>query len=93
MAMRDAGPQPLPFGCASITAGHVCGRPGLVDENEALGIEIRLTVEPGLPLRQDVRAILLSRVRGLFFQVIPWRSKKRHSVPMPKRCPCSASFA
>ncbi len=42
---------------------------------------------------QDVRTILLARVGGLFFHVTPWRSKKRHSEPMLKRWPRSASRA
>jgi hypothetical protein len=28
-----------------------------------------------------------------FFQVTPWRAKKRHSAPMLKQCPRSASCA
>jgi hypothetical protein len=34
---------------------------------------------------------LLDRVAGLFFLVIPRRSKNRHSVPMPTRTPWAAS--
>ena len=48
-------------------------RPGLVDEHELPGIEIGLGVEPRPALSQDVRAVLLDRVPGLFFRVTPWR--------------------
>ena len=91
--MRNAGAQPLALRRAAVLARHIGRGPGLVDEDEALGIEIELAVEPVLAPLQDVRAILLARVRGLFFHVMSWRSKKRHSVPMLKRCPCSASLA
>ena len=42
-----------------------CG-PGFVDEHKTLGIKIELAVEPGLPLAQDVRAVLLDRMACLF---------------------------
>jgi len=45
---------------------HVGGRPGLVDEHEPIGVEIGLSVEPGAALAQNVRAILLDGVAGLF---------------------------
>jgi hypothetical protein len=54
-----------------VTAGHVGGSPGFVDEDEALGFEIDLAVEPVLALLQDVGAVLLDRVPGLFLRVIP----------------------
>jgi hypothetical protein len=43
-------------------ARHVGGGPGLVDEDQPLGMEIELTVEPFLALLQDVRAVLLGGV-------------------------------
>ena len=46
-------------------------RSALVDEDEALGLEVDLAVEPVLTLPQDVGAILLDRVPGLFLRVIP----------------------
>jgi len=54
-----------------MTAGHVGGRPGLVDEREPFGIEIELAVEPGTALAQDVGPVLLNRVASLFLRVIP----------------------
>lgn len=43
-------------------AGHVGRRPCLVDEDQAFRGEVKLTVEPFLPLRQDVGAVLLDRM-------------------------------
>ena len=62
-------------------AGHVGRRPGFVNEHEAVQIELGLALEPVLAPLQDVGTILLGGVRGLFLRVIPWRSKKRRSVP------------
>ena len=54
-----------------MTAGHVGGGPRLVDEDEAFGFEVDLTVEPVLALPKDVGTVLLDRVPGLFLRVIP----------------------
>jgi hypothetical protein len=54
-----------------VTARHVGGGPGLVDEDEAFGFEIDLAVKPVLTLPQDVGTVLLDRVAGLFLRVIP----------------------
>jgi hypothetical protein len=55
-----------------MAAGHVGGSPRLVDEDEALGIEIKLAVEPMLPLPQDVGPVLLDRVAGLYGMARPF---------------------
>ena len=55
--------------------------PGLVDEHQPFGVETGLAVPPGAPLGQHVRAVLLRRVAGLFFRVMPWRTRKRCTVP------------
>jgi len=54
---------------------------GLVDEDQPVRIEIELAVEPVLAFREDVRALLLAGVRGLFLRVSRWRTRKRWSVP------------
>ena len=51
------------------------------------GIEIDLAIEPGLAAPHNVRALLLGRVRRLFFSVIRRRSKNRHNVPLPNAPP------
>ena len=81
MAVRHAGPQALAAERSSVPPGHVRGGPGLVDEDEARGVEIELVVEPLLTSPQDVRPLLLGRVRGLFLRVIRRRAKKRHRLP------------
>ena len=67
--------------------GHVGRGPGLVDEHQAFGIEVELAVEPVPASLQDVGAVLLGRMRGLFLSVIPCRSKNRQSVAMPALTP------
>lgn len=69
--VREAHPQPLTFWTAAMAAGHVGGGPGLVDEHAAFGLQIDLAVEPCVALPQDVGAVLLDRVPGLFLRVIP----------------------
>ena len=71
MAVREAHPQPFAFPAAPVAAGHVRCGPSLVDEDEALGFEIDLTIEPVSALPQDVGTVLLDRVPGLFLRVIP----------------------
>ena len=70
MAVRHADAQALAAPAAAVRAGHLRRGPGLVDEDETLGVEIDLAVEPVLAPLQDVGAILLAGVRGLFLRVI-----------------------
>jgi hypothetical protein len=70
-----------------VFARHIRRSPGLVDEHEAGRIEIELPGEPVAALLQNVRALLLLGMRGLFFKVISWRSKKRQSTEDEKRSP------
>ena len=67
MAMGNRCPQAFTAWGPAMGARHVGFRPGLIDEDQPLGVEIDLTVEPVLPFLQDVRAILFAGVRGLFF--------------------------
>ena len=50
--------------------------PRLVDEDQLVGIEVELSVEPGLPGLEDILALLLRRVSGLFFE--------RQALPVEK---------
>jgi hypothetical protein len=68
VAVRNAGAKPLAFRGATVATRHVGRSPCLVDEDEALRIEIELAVEPVFAPLQDVRAVLLARVGGLFFE-------------------------
>jgi len=77
VAVGEAHPQPLAFLAAAMAAGHVGGRPRLVDEDQALGLQIELAVEPVVPLLQDVGTVLLDGMASLFLRVMPRRAKKR----------------
>ena len=70
MPVRHADPQALARGAPAMAARHVGRGPGLVDEDEARGIEIELGVEPGLAPLQDVGTVLLAGMGGLFLRVI-----------------------
>jgi hypothetical protein len=59
MAMREAHAQAFALGAAAMAAGHVGRGPGFVDEHETFGFQIDLTVEPVVPLLQDVGPVLL----------------------------------
>ena len=91
--MRNAGAQSLASWSAAVLAGHIRARPSFVDEDELLAIEVELTVKPCLSPLHDIRAVLLACMGGLFFQVMLWRPKKRHSAPILKQWPRSASRA
>ena len=81
MAVRNAGPQAFAARAAAMGPRHVGRCPGLVNEDEPVPIELVLALTPGLALRQDIRAILLCGMGGLFLRVILWRSKNRRIVP------------
>ena len=71
MAVRNGGAQPLAAPTASAFARHIRRSPGLVDEHQASRIEIELPGKPGAALSQNVRALLLLRVRGLLWNGPP----------------------
>lgn len=77
VAVREAHAQALAFRAAAMTAGHIGGGPGLVDEHETLGGKIKLSVEPLVPLFQDIGTVLLYGMASLFLRVMPRRTKKR----------------
>ena len=68
--MGHADAQALAAQATAMRAGHLRRGPGLVDEDEAVRVEINLPVEPVLAPFQDVGAILLAGVRSLFLRVI-----------------------
>ncbi len=71
VAVRNGGAQLSTASAASAFARQICGGPGLIDEHQLRRIEIELSGEPLPALFQDVRALLLLGVRGLFLKVIP----------------------
>ena len=67
MSVRNADPKTLTSRSATVTARNVGGGPGLVDEDQALGVEIELPFEPGLALLRDVgAAVARKRARSFF---------------------------
>lgn len=77
VTMRKAHTQALAFPAATMAAGHVGGGPGFINEHEAFGLQIDLTIEPVVPLIQDVGPVLLDCMSSLFLRVMPRRTKKR----------------
>lgn len=65
MALRNEEPAPLTAGRASVTAGHVGGGRGLVEEDERVRIEVWRGLEPGFAGLPYVGLLLLSRVESL----------------------------
>ena len=90
MAVGSADPKPSPSPAASAFARQIGRRSRFVDENEFPRVQIELRPKPRLALLQDVRALLLLSVRGLFLKVISWRSKKRQITDEEK---CSPQLA
>jgi len=66
MAMWHGSAAALATFGAAAEAGHLGGRAGFIDEDEALGIKVRLRVEPSPAPRGDVGPFLLAGVRGFF---------------------------
>lgn len=54
MVVRNSDLQTLSTRTAAVAAGHVGRSPGLIDEDETLGIKRGLAVEPILPPGHDV---------------------------------------
>ena len=66
MAVRGFGQKPFAYGTTPVTAHHVGGEAGLVDEDEALDIKGWLFPAPGLTRGLDVGPVLLGCVQGFF---------------------------
>ena len=71
MPVRHGGPAALAAARPAAQARHLGRGAGLVDEDQFVGVEIELAVEPGLPRLTDVLALLLGGVGGLFLYVRP----------------------
>jgi hypothetical protein len=66
MAMRHLGPEALAARRPASEGRHVRLGPGLVDEDEAGWIDLRLMPLPPGAAARDVRAILLAGEDGFF---------------------------
>ena len=69
MPVREPHAQPLAFCTSSVGARHVRRRPGFINEDQPLRIEIELVFEPAVAALQYVWTILLYGVASLFLRV------------------------
>lgn len=90
MPERDRDPTALSAWSPSITTGHLGVGGGLVEEYEAVRVEIELALEPRQARGLHVLSFLLGGVASVFLRVMPWRLKKRDRLLTPTRKPCSA---
>jgi len=65
-AVRHVSDEPLALWSAAMRARHVRLRPSLVDEDQALRINLVLVTPPTLALTRDVRTMLFGRVQAFF---------------------------
>ncbi len=83
MAVRNARPATFSAWGTAAQAGHLGGETSLVDEDEALRIEIELCLEPVPAPLQDVGALLLQCMGGLFLNVQPCDRSQELSALCP----------
>src|SRR5262249_34387944 len=88
-AVRNLVDEPLAFRRPAPQAGHVGLRPGLVDEDQAPGVDEALRGPSSFAVAAYVRAILLARDQGLFLTVTPIRRKKRLIIEVSALTPRS----
>ncbi len=58
MAVGNGRPTALAARCSPSQPGHLRGCRGLVDEDQALGVEVDLAVEPGNAAAPDIGTLL-----------------------------------
>ena len=80
MPVRDGEPATLAPPSPTVAARHVGGRGRLVEEDQPVGIEGVLVLEPRLASGPYVLALLLSRMDRPFLWVMPCRAKKRDKL-------------
>src|SRR3954451_24104683 len=93
VTVRDRSPQPQTARASATAARHVGGRPRLVDEDQAIGIERRLAANEHAPGLGYIRPLLLGRVQGLFLSVNFWPARNRCTVLSPTVTPHEAASA
>ena len=77
VAVGNADAQPSPSSAASAFARQIGGSPRFIDENEFSRIEVELRPKPFLALLQDIRALLLLGMRGLYGMARPSFRRRR----------------
>ncbi len=66
MAVGNRRPAALAALGSAPQTGHLGRGACLINEDELVGIEVGLGVEPGLAAGDDIRPLLLGGVRGFF---------------------------
>jgi len=66
VAVWDFGDQPLAARCPATQSRQIGAGSGFFDEDQAIGIELGLTLRPRDTRRGDVRPILLGSVHAFF---------------------------
>src|SRR3954470_24336778 len=84
---RHLARRPLPPGGAGVGAGHPGVDPGLVDEDQAGGIDPGQPGAPGPPRLGHVLAVSLGGLDRLFFRTRPSVFSARHSAEGLRRTP------
>jgi len=79
-ALRHAHPAALATWSAPVAASHGGGGCGLIDEHEAVWVEVELALKPRLARGSHIRPVLLGRVARAFFREMAWRLKKRERL-------------
>ncbi len=91
MPVGDRPQQANAAPTAAALAHHVGGGPGLVDEDQAIGVQLGLECHPMRPRGSDIGTLLLARVERLFLSVSPSRDRVFHIPPLLEATLCSAS--
>src|ERR1051326_1296100 len=93
MAMRHAAEDALAARGTAMAPCHVGRNPGLVDEDQAVGLQEGLGGPPDDPRGSDIRPLLFGGMERLFFSVRPRLSRKRQIDEMATAMPCFARCA
>jgi len=89
MAARNLVDAPLAARRPAVEAGHVGLGPGLVDEDQARGVDAALIGFPARPMTAYVRTVLFTRNERLFFSVTPIRRRNRLIIDVSALTPRS----
>ena len=89
MAVRDLVDEALAARRPSVEPGQVRFGPGLVDEDEAGGVDAALIGSPARPMSAYVRPVLFARDERLFLSVTPIRRKNRLIIEVSALTPLS----
>lgn len=93
VALGHAHPATLAPWSAPVASSHGGVGCRLVDEHEAIRVEVELALKPRLARCPHIRPLLLGRVACAFFREMPWRLKKRERLLWATLTPRSARAA